>query len=104
MWWKHGFLKATWENYGSPLHDPGALALEASKALLCRNPKRVVFQLKGTEVGEGETFPGGRVSKRKQSRRMGQLTNNYGCGPGLGFAFHKAVEKPSLGQPPPPRQ
>lgn len=56
MWWKHGFLKATWENYGSPLHDPGALAVEVSKALLCRNRKRVVFQLKGTEVGEWESF------------------------------------------------
>ena len=43
-------------------------------------------------------FPGGRVSKCKQCRRMGQLTNNYGCGSGLGFAFHK----PSLGQPPLP--
>lgn len=95
---KYCVLKDTWKNYRSLRGDPGTWALEGSKVLPCRNLWRVVFPRNGIGVGQGATLPGGSVSKRKQCHRTGQLTNNCGCGPGLGLAFHKAVEKPSLDQ------
>lgn len=81
-----------------PMSWPGDMGFRSIKGASAQVAIKSSFPTKMHGVGERATFPGGRISKPKQCHKMGQLTNNCGCSPGVGLAFHKAVEKPLLDQ------